>query len=145
MLEKPLQPIFSDSTSNYIDILETINQPEVVESSLRAPMEQALAAQKRFKIKKTYNLDHFSLEDAKRILVSGVTQKGKKEVSVVSELIAMRDEDELMRPSHATMYFKDLELGFIGNNQKHALFYKTCDGKIFPHSVQVHEPCPRVE
>jgi hypothetical protein len=95
-LEKPLQPIFSDSTSNYIDILETINQPEVVESSLRAPMEQALAAQKRFKIKKTYNLDHFSLEDAKRILVSGVTQKGRKEVSVVSELIAKRDKDELI-------------------------------------------------
>lgn len=91
-LEKSVKPFFSDSTSNYTDILGTIRQPDANESSLKEPMEQALAAQKSFKTRKAYNLNDFSFEEAQRVLNCGETQSRKKEIAVVSDLLAMRDK-----------------------------------------------------
>jgi hypothetical protein len=92
-LETRVVPIFSDSPSNYIDLLTTFLSPQDSSTSmLHLAMESALIAQAKFVPKKSYNLDVFDFEQSRKIVKDKQTKTGKKEVSVVADLFALRGE-----------------------------------------------------
>jgi hypothetical protein len=91
-LEFPVTPLFSLSSTNYIDLLLPIDSQNKDDSMLRAEMESALISQSKFSSKKTYNLESLALPESRDMVKDGKTKRGKREVSAVSTLLALRDE-----------------------------------------------------
>jgi len=129
-LEAPTTPSFSDSKSNSIDLLRLIHPRDASKSMLVDSMEEALSAQARFQPKKSYNLEDLSFDEAQSRIKNACTDRGKKEVSVVADLIATRNEDGkivkfVMRAGQVDLNLDMNSIdGMCGGPDGRELFYK---------------------
>lgn len=89
-LAAPVTPTWSSSQTNLADLVKVILPVDPDQSCIHSAMQSALQAQKTFAPKKAHNLDELSRKEASKLIEEGKTDRGKKEVSVVSRLIAKR-------------------------------------------------------